>query len=64
MKIYKVEDLAPILKVSKKTVRDYISSGRLRGRKVGKRYLVTEEALRMFLNSPPDDSLAGISENI
>ena len=62
MKIYRVEELVPILRVLKKAVRAYIASGRLRGRKVGKRWLVTEEALRLFLNSP-DASLTGLPES-
>ncbi len=61
MKIYTVEDLIPILQVSRKAVRAYIAEGKLRGRKVGKRWLVTEESLRKFLNSPgsPLDDLIG-----
>jgi len=60
MKIYTVEDLIPILQVSRKAVRRYLARGKLRGRKVGKKWLVTEEALRRFLESP-DISLKPIS---
>jgi hypothetical protein len=48
MKICMVEDLIPILQLSKKAVRAYIAQGKPRGRKVGKKYLVTEEALGIF----------------
>jgi excisionase family DNA binding protein len=46
MRIYDVPQLAEMLKVSEKAVRSYLISGRLRGRKVGKRWLVHEDAVR------------------
>jgi excisionase family DNA binding protein len=49
MRIYDVPQLAEMLKVSEKAVRSYLISGRLRGRKVGKRWLVHEDAVREFL---------------
>ncbi len=49
MQIYDVPQLVEMLKVSKKAVRSYLITGRLRGRKVGKRWLVHEDALREFL---------------
>ncbi len=49
MQIYDVPQLSEMLKVSKKTVRSYLVAGRLKGRKVGKRWLVHEEAIREFL---------------
>ena len=50
--IYTVEDLVRRLRVSRQTVRRYISKGHLTGRKVGKRYLVSEDSLRAFLGYP------------
>ncbi len=49
MQIYDVPQLSEMLKVSKKAVRSYLSSGQLKGRKVGKRWLVHEDAVREFL---------------
>ncbi|MBP1601937.1 MAG: Helix-turn-helix domain [Acidobacteria bacterium] len=49
MQIYDVPELSRALKVSEKAVRSYLISGRLKGRKVGKRWLVHEDAVREFL---------------
>ncbi len=49
MQIYDVPQLVEMLKVSKKAVRSYLISGQLRGRKVGKKWLVHEDAVREFL---------------
>jgi excisionase family DNA binding protein len=51
MQIYDVPQVAAMLRLSVKTVRQYLAKGRLAGRKVGKRLLVTEEALRAFLDA-------------
>jgi excisionase family DNA binding protein len=49
MQIYDVPQLSEMLKVSVKAVRAYLIAGRLKGRKVGKRWLVHEDAVREFL---------------
>ncbi len=49
MQIYDVPQLSEMLKVSKKAVRSYLIAGRLKGRKVGKRSHVHEDAVREFL---------------
>ena len=49
MEIYDVPQLSEMLKVSKKAVRSYLITGRLKKRKVGKRWLVHEDAVREFL---------------
>ncbi len=49
MQIYDVPQLSEMLNVSQKAVRSYLISGRLKGRKVGKRWLVHEDAVREFL---------------
>jgi hypothetical protein len=49
VKIYDVEELIPMLRLSRKAIRGYIAEGRLIGRKVGKRWLVSEDALKIFL---------------
>ena len=49
MQIYDVPQLVEMLKVSEKAIRSYLITGRLKGRKVGKRWLVREDAVREFL---------------
>ena len=56
--IYTVEELAPLLKVSRKALRHYLSKRTLAGRKVGKRWLIHEDALRQFLNVRQDHEKA------
>jgi excisionase family DNA binding protein len=49
MQIYDVPQLSEMLKASQKAVRSYLIKGRLKGRKVGKRWLVHADAVREFL---------------
>jgi len=49
MQIYTVPHLAHLLKASVPTVRRLIAEGHLKGRKVGKKWLVSEDALKVFL---------------
>ena len=51
MTVYDVPQGATLLRVSEKAVRQYLKRGTLAGRKVGKRWLVTDEALRTFLTN-------------
>ena len=64
MEIYDVPQLAEMLRVSQRSLRTYLTKGQLIGRKVGKRWLVTEDTLKAFLmhgddreteSSPADD---------
>jgi hypothetical protein len=50
MQIYDVLQIAEMLRLSVKMVRHYLATGKLVGRKVGKRWLVTEDALRAFMD--------------
>lgn len=54
-KYYLVEDLAKILPLTKNTVRMYIRKGRLRGRKLGKLFYVSNTDLRKFLDGGEKD---------
>jgi hypothetical protein len=47
-----VPDLIPILKVKKRAVRRFLAEGRLKGRMIGHQWVVSENALRQFLESP------------
>ena len=50
IKLYEVEDLVRMLKVSRITVQAYLRSGRMKGVKIGKRWHVTEKNLKDFLS--------------
>jgi excisionase family DNA binding protein len=49
MEIYDVPELAEMLRVSEKTIRAYLKEGQIHGRKIGKRWLVSEDALKAFM---------------
>ena len=50
-RFYDVEELVIILKASSFTVREYLKAGKLKGRKIAKRWLVSEEELEVFLEN-------------
>jgi excisionase family DNA binding protein len=56
-KLYSIAELAPILKLHPKTILRFVREGRLRARKLGRSWTVSEEDLRAFahgeLASPP-----------
>lgn len=48
-KLYTVEDLVDMLKLSDKTVRVYLREGKIKARKIGLRWFITEENLKKFI---------------
>lgn len=54
--LYSVDDLHEILGISKMTLRTYLREGRLRGRKLGVSWYVTEEAIREYFDEPHSES--------
>ena len=46
--LYSVFDLEQMLGVQATTIRQYLRTGRIRGRKLGGRWFVSEDALREF----------------
>jgi excisionase family DNA binding protein len=48
--LYSVDDLHELLGISKMTLRAYLREGRLKGRKLGVQWFVTEEAIRDYFN--------------
>ena len=48
--VYNLKDLSKKLKISIKTLRKYIRDGRLKAKKVGRAFLVTEPNLMAFLD--------------
>lgn len=47
--VYDLKDLSKKLKISVRTLRQYIKSGKLKAKKIGKAYYVTEPNLMAFL---------------
>ena len=54
--LYSIDDLHEQLGVSKLTLRSYLRSGRIRGRKLGVSWYVTEESLQEYFNAPEQRS--------
>ncbi|HCD51034.1 MAG TPA: DNA-binding protein [Balneolaceae bacterium] len=50
--LYSVDDLHELLGISKLTLRSYLREGKLRGRKLGVSWYVTEEAIREYFEEP------------
>ena len=48
MKLYAVEELAEMLDVGLPTIRRYLREGRLKGKKLAKRWYVSEEAIKDY----------------
>ena len=48
--VYDLKDLSKKLKISIRTLREYIKNGTLKAKKVGKAYYVTEPNLMAFLD--------------
>jgi len=48
MKLYDVEELAGMLSVGTPTIRRYLRQGRLKGKKLAKRWYVSEENLKDY----------------
>lgn len=49
IKVYTVPELAKLFNLSPQSVRKYLKEGRIKGQKVGVKWMVTEEAIKEFL---------------
>jgi len=49
--IYDLKDLSKKLKISVRTLREYVKRGELKAKMIGKAYYVTEPSLMDFLDS-------------
>jgi len=56
--LYSVDDLHEQLGLSKMTIRAYLREGKIRGRKLGVQWYVTEEAIREYFNEPATNGVA------
>lgn len=50
IKVYTPEEAAQILKLSTRTIREYLRTGKITGAKIGKEWRITEEQIREFLD--------------
>ena len=50
MPVYDLKDLSKKLKISIRTLREYIKDGKLKAKKVGKAYYIIEPNLMAFLD--------------
>jgi excisionase family DNA binding protein len=56
--LYSVDDLHEMLGVSKLTLRAYIREGKIKGRKLGVSWYVTEDAIRAYFEEPAPEPSA------
>ncbi len=48
--LYDVEDIAKALEMNPRIIRGWFTKGKLKGKKVGKSWVITEEDLRAFFS--------------
>ena len=58
-KFYSLEEIADMLQVTKRTLYNYIYSGKLRATKVGKYWRVSPESLQTFLDGQTTNASGG-----
>ena len=51
IKLYTLQEVADILRVSRQTIYNYVTAKRLRATKYGKEYRVTEKDLQDFIKN-------------
>jgi excisionase family DNA binding protein len=60
--LYTVDEVAGKFSRSARTVRSWIVQGRLRARRVGRSYIVTQDAIDEMVNPAPVDRAARVQE--
>jgi len=56
IKFYDVQEIAKIFDMTPQSIRKFLKEGRIKGRKVGTRWYVTEEAIRDYLMGVDNDN--------
>lgn len=51
IKLYTLQEVADILKVTRQTIYNYVTSKRIKATKFGREYRVTEEDLKQFIEN-------------
>lgn len=62
IKLHSVKDLHAALKVNERTIRGWFNKGKLKGRKIGTEWHVTEENLKIFLSGDGTNIKSRISK--
>lgn len=65
--LYTIPELQELLGLSDRSLRAYFREGRLKGRKIGKSWHITEEHLRAFLRSTeqePDEPSTSVKAQL
>lgn len=52
LKLYDVEELAELLDVQPKTIRAYLQEGKLKGRKIARKWYIPEQSLKEYFSQP------------
>ena len=52
LKLYDVEELASLLDVQEKTIRAYLRDGKIKGRKIARKWYIPEDALQEYFSQP------------
>ena len=55
-KVYTLEELTELLQVTRRTLYNYVKSGKLKAVKIGKEWRVTEAALEAFLSTGTEEA--------
>ena len=50
LELYDIEELSKLLAIQQKTIRAMLKEGRLKGRKLARKWYVTEEGLREYFS--------------
>jgi len=50
--LYDVQELAKTLDIQERTIRQMLRDGRIRGRKLARKWYVTEDALQEYFDQP------------
>lgn len=51
LKLYSVEELSEILDIQETTIRRYLRDGKLKGRKLARRWYISEESLAEYFRA-------------
>ena len=51
MKVYDLKELSEMLKMNRRTLQRYVREGKLKVSKVGRKYIITEDDIKAFLES-------------
>lgn len=54
--LYDVETLSTLLDVQERTIRTYLREGKLKGRKMARKWYVTEWSLQKYFEKPEPES--------